>query len=253
MERNPIACSPENCGDLFPKCGTNSTYSYKGCRCDACCEAGRDYARKQRAKKPKNATPVGEKCACSPENCGDLFPICGKKATYSNKKCRCDACCAAKAEQARQYRDGNKPRIAASKREYHEKNVDKIRAKKQRHYEENREEYYARLRRWTEENPEKAAIKRRRNWLMRTFKITPAEYDEMLKSQGGTCAICYQDDPSGRRLAVDHDRSCCPGKKSCGKCVRALLCGNCNRGIGMFQDDPKVAQAAVDYLLKFKE
>ena len=164
MKRNPIACSPENCGDLFPKCGTNSTYSYKGCRCDACCEAGREYARKQRAKKPKNTAPIGDRCECTPENCGELFPICGKQTTYSQKKCRCDACRAAKAEQARRYRDGNKPRIAASKREYREKNSGKVRAKKRRYYEENREALLAKTYAWTEANPERARANRRRGF-----------------------------------------------------------------------------------------
>ena len=89
--------------------------------------------------------------------------------------------------------------------------------------------------------------------LKRNFKITLAEYNEMLNSQGGVCAICNQSCKTGRALAVDHDRSCCSGSRSCGECVRALLCANCNRAIGMFQDNPNLVQAAVDYLLKFKE
>lgn len=59
------------------------------------------------------------------------------------------------------------------------------------------------------------------------FGITVERYEEMLARQGGVCAICKRR-PGKRRLAVDHDHSCCPGRRSCGKCVRGLLCKACN-------------------------
>jgi 5-methylcytosine-specific restriction endonuclease McrA len=40
-KRTPLPCSAENCGDIFPKCGSTSTYSYWKCRCAACTEASR--------------------------------------------------------------------------------------------------------------------------------------------------------------------------------------------------------------------
>lgn len=84
--------------------------------------------------------------------------------------------------------------------------------------------------------------------LKHKFNITMERYDKMLDAQGGVCAICGKADVSGRALSVDHDHSCCPGKKSCGECVRSLLCGNCNMGLGKFQDDPELLRAAIDYL-----
>lgn len=82
------------------------------------------------------------------------------------------------------------------------------------------------------------------------FGITLAQYEAMLVKQGGGCAICAtvpsEDEP---RLAVDHDHRCCPTKKkSCGACVRGLLCGNCNRGIGYLQDRPDLLSRAFEYL-----
>lgn len=40
----------------------------------------------------------------------------------------------------------------------------------------------------------------------------------------------------------------CPGKSSCGQCVRALLCHRCNLAIGGFSDNPDLLRAAISYL-----
>jgi hypothetical protein len=55
---------------------------------------------------------------------------------------------------------------------------------------------------------------------------------------------------TGKAFAVDHDHSCCPGRKACGKCIRGLLCANCNQGLGKFKDDPKLLRNAIDYLAR---
>jgi uncharacterized protein YciI len=83
--------------------------------------------------------------------------------------------------------------------------------------------------------------------------ITTEKYQEMLEKQGGVCAICKRPE-SGKRLAIDHDHSCCPdlidshARMTCGKCVRGLLCETCNRGLGLFYDSTETLQAAITYL-----
>jgi len=82
--------------------------------------------------------------------------------------------------------------------------------------------------------------------------ITLADYKEMLAAQDGRCAICGTDQPGGKhgkRFHIDHDHSCCPKGKSCEKCRRALLCANCNVGLGALGDDPDRLVAAASYLL----
>ncbi|MET7939618.1 endonuclease VII domain-containing protein [Streptomyces sp. NPDC005302] len=90
----------------------------------------------------------------------------------------------------------------------------------------------------------------RSDYLRRQYGITVEQYDDMLDAQHGVCAVCGAADPAGKELAVDHDHACCPEPaKSCGKCVRGLLCWPCNVGIGHLRDDPKILTAAAAYLV----
>lgn len=84
--------------------------------------------------------------------------------------------------------------------------------------------------------------------LWNKYRIRASEYSDLLNSQGGVCAICERINENGRALAVDHDHSCCPGSRSCGKCIRGLLCHRCNVSLGNMDDDPVRLRAAAVYL-----
>lgn len=83
------------------------------------------------------------------------------------------------------------------------------------------------------------------------YGITIEQYNAMLRKQKGLCAACDRP-PGGCRefLAVDHDHSCCPGERSCGKCVRALLHVECNAAIGLVKEDPAILHALAAYLIR---
>ena len=63
----------------------------------------------------------------------------------------------------------------------------------------------------------------------------------MIDSQNGNCAIC------GKKLIDLNNNICVDHDHGTGK-IRGILCGNCNRAIGLFFDNPKTLIAAAMYL-----
>lgn len=92
--------------------------------------------------------------------------------------------------------------------------------------------------------------RRRRSQLLARYGLTPESYDELVAAQGDVCAICGNPETKhhSQLLKIDHDRSCCSGSRSCGPCVRGLLCSNCNRALGLFGDNVETLHAAIQYL-----
>lgn len=98
-------------------------------------------------------------------------------------------------------------------------------------------------------------VAQRRSTLFSKYGITVEQYDVMFAAQGGNCAACNRpeieiDKRTGllRKLSIDHDHACCPGSRSCGQCIRGLLCGKCNRGIGSLGDDLESLRKMIVYL-----
>lgn len=86
--------------------------------------------------------------------------------------------------------------------------------------------------------------------LLHKFGIGLERFDEIVAAQGGGCAICGWPGSEDRILVVDHDHGCCPSKqRTCGKCVRAILCARCNTGLGQFYDNATTLLAAHMYLM----
>lgn len=82
-----------------------------------------------------------------------------------------------------------------------------------------------------------------------TFSIPAELYWALYEFQGGKCAILdCRATGKIRALAVDHDHKCCPGRTSCGKCVRGLLCHPHNEMLGRNGDNPAVFMDMAGYL-----
>lgn len=74
------------------------------------------------------------------------------------------------------------------------------------------------------------------------YGITLEKFKEMSTKQNDKCLICEKHKSLNKnsKLFVDH---CHVSKK-----VRGLLCDNCNKGLGVFQDNPALLLKAVEYL-----
>lgn len=108
----------------------------------------------------------------------------------------------------------------------------------QRWREENPEKYQAWLKRNREENKERRREQSRRGHLKRQYGLTPNMFEALVSAQLGNCAICGANEDL--ELHVDHDHRT--------KKVRGLLCGKCNKAIGLLNDDPDLLVAAKNYL-----
>jgi len=95
-----------------------------------------------------------------------------------------------------------------------------------------------------------AAVRQVAQRLRAKYGLTVEQFEEMLAEQDYRCAICREefDLEKHNGVCVDHDHACCPGETTCGKCLRKILCGDCNLGLGRFKDSETLLRAAADYL-----
>jgi hypothetical protein len=106
---------------------------------------------------------------------------------------------------------------------------EKLKDNYQRHKDERRK--YNKLRYSNEKN---------RIWkYARTYNMSVEDYENMLMSQNGVCAIC--NNKTEKVLCVDHDHSD-------NDRVRGLLCHNCNKLLGFAKDNIYVLSKAIEYL-----
>lgn len=70
--------------------------------------------------------------------------------------------------------------------------------------------------------------------LVRRYGISAADVDHMIEQQQGLCATCRRELDAKAHVST--------------KGVRAVLCFNCNGGLGQFGDDPQRLRAAAAYV-----
>jgi hypothetical protein len=80
------------------------------------------------------------------------------------------------------------------------------------------------------------------------YGLEESAYQALLHRQKGLCAACLLPLEGNKMIGVDHDHSCCPGKRTCGKCTRGILHRACNSALGAFKDSPQLLRNAAQYL-----
>ena len=79
------------------------------------------------------------------------------------------------------------------------------------------------------------------DWQYR-YGISPEQYFELYQAQNGKCKICGKKPDGDEYLHIDHD-------KVTGE-IRGLLCSTCNKGLGMFKEQPKNFKKAAEYIME---
>jgi hypothetical protein len=130
-----------------------------------------------------------------------------------------------------------KEEAAVKRREFRRSNREKENAYRRGWYLRHKAEILARVR----ANPNTPAIHRKSKMKMR-YGLTQEALEEMIREQGGGCAICGTREWRGRHRspAVDHDHA--TGK------IRGVLCDRCNMAAGLIDDSPARARALAEYL-----
>lgn len=87
----------------------------------------------------------------------------------------------------------------------------------------------------------------REKWtrIWKTYRLRKNEYLELIADG---CEVCG----SKEKLCIDHDHSCCPGRYTCGRCIRGVLCSRHNAAEGMFESIEEIA-SLLAYCMKFTE
>lgn len=84
----------------------------------------------------------------------------------------------------------------------------------------------------------KSKARRRKDHVKKRFGLTLEDIARLQQAQNNQCAICLH-----RFIGTPHIDHCHSTDK-----VRGLLCGECNLGLGKFDDDPERLRRAATYL-----
>lgn len=164
---------------------------------------------------------------------------CGKVVIGKNSRKRCSLCVAASKELTKQktkIRLSEDPEYIAIRYAYHKKWKQGEKGQK-----------------WYKDNKSRIKQDQRVRQLANHYNLTLDDYTQLLKKFNNACALPHC--KSTTDLVIDHDHSCCPTARTCGKCIRGVLCRQCNVAIGKLGDTLQSLLSVVNYLdsIKTKE
>jgi len=144
----------------------------------------------------------------------------------------------------KEYRVLNYDRVIKRDREYNRKNSSR-RVKLHREKGYNKKYYHKhqikeleRHERYNQQDGTRGV--RWRAYLKRQYGITHEDYELLLKTQDSKCAICRRAPLDGVTLHIDHDHVTLK--------IRGILCGSCNRLIGIAGESISRLKAAIYYI-----
>lgn len=173
------------------------------------------------------------------QTCGQTKPL---SEFYARRQpeglFHCTSCKECMREAAkRRYQDD--PEWRARKRAivkaWNARNPDYMTEYHKTYFEKNRAAIIAKGVAWNWANRDKRVAYRRKA----EYGMTQGEFDALLASQDGRCAICSVE-LTAKNWAIDHDHDT--------RAVRGLLCRGCNVMLGLAGDDHRILTKAIAYL-----
>jgi Recombination endonuclease VII len=156
---------------------------------------------------------------------------CGRKHRPNRRTC--ELCAEKEAQRGKRKYAINRDKILARQTAYYQKNAEQIKKYSKKW--------------WLSKPKEERRLYARRKGVWTKYRLTTEQHYELLKKQNFTCPITgLSVDLSS---SIDHDHNCCPGQRSCGKCVRGIIHGRINTALGAFLK-PDWLLAAYNYVTK---
>lgn len=135
------------------------------------------------------------------------------------------------------WREANPDKVKAQN---NSRSVEYNRNSCKKYYEKHKYEILAKRKMDYLENPDGRRVLE----VKRKFGFSKEDYERLKEDQKNLCAICARPQVQDRKnLDVGHNHRT--------KQVRQLLCGDCNKAIGLLRDDPEVAEKVASYLRKW--
>ena len=135
----------------------------------------------------------------------------------------------------------NAEKKRATAREWYRNNRERVKKKNAERYRANKDAMNARARQYYQDNKQRSAARSR----LARYGITDEQYARLYEAQGGRCAICETTADAEKlrtrkSLAVDHCHTT--------GAIRGLLCGACNKALGLVDDSATIMRSAIAYV-----
>lgn len=116
------------------------------------------------------------------------------------------------------------------------KTDEKRRQRRKDYYQKNKEKEKSLMKEWRKANPDRHRKAAKRSHFKKMYGLTEEQVESLLVQANYCCQVC------GRKEDLNIDHCHATG------CVRGILCGSCNRALGLLQDSPEVITSLLTYI-----
>jgi hypothetical protein len=191
-----------------------------------------------------------------------IIKVCTKHGNLTEEQCyyrknrekyECRSCMreSEKNRPKREYTGAFAEYHRAHSKEWRRQNAESLNEKIREDRKNNPEKY----REWERNKRYQNISKYRYRDVLKKHKITADQYEKIWDKHKGLCAICFKEETrisrngvTTTRICLDHCHICDDNGYDGIDTIRGMLCGACNKGIGLLEDNPEYLLRAITYL-----